>query len=482
MSDRILAGLEPAGVFRFFEDLTRIPRGSGHTRAVSDYCMAFARERGLAARQDSHDNVIIRKAGTAGLQDHPAVILQGHLDMVLAKEPGCTLDMEREGLQLQVTEDGFVRASGTTLGADNGIAVAMILAVLDDPSLPHPPLEAVFTSDEEIGLLGAADLDCSDLTGRVMLNLDSEEEGYLTVGCAGGARCDIRRKLETAPAEGTLCRVTFSGFAGGHSGMEIGRGRANTNQLAARLLSALEAAGPIRLVRLEGGKLDNAITAHTEAEFIPEDPARAQEAAEVWWQEERRAYLETDGAGVMTFASLGSVRMAACTEADSRLAAELLSRLPSGVIAMSRDIPGLVETSANFGILLLESGQLHGTVSFRSSLNRTWKSLLADMEAVAGSYGADFSSRGAYPAWEFCRESRLRPLMVAVYQELFGREPVVETIHAGLECGIFCDKLPGLDSVSFGPQLYDVHTPRERMNIASVQRTWTYLLEILKRL
>ena len=483
MKERILGQLEPAGVFRFFEDLTRIPRGSGHTRAVSDYCAAFARERGLKVRQDEHNNVIIWKDGTGGLEDRPAVILQGHLDMVLAKTPDCSLDMEREGLQIEVTKDGFVRAKGTTLGADNGIAVAMILALLDDGSIPHPPLEAVFTSDEEIGLLGAAALDCSDLRGRVMMNLDSEEEGYLTVGCAGGARCDIQRNLRMERSQGTLCRVIFSGFAGGHSGMEIGRGRANTNQLTARLLTAVEQASPVRLVRLEGGKLDNAITAHTEAEFLLSgDAEQAREAAQAWWQEERRSFADTDGAGDMAWEELGSADLEACTEADSRLAAALLCRLPSGVIAMSQDIPGLVETSANFGVLLLEQGHLQATVSVRSSLNHAWKGLLADMESIAGEYGAAFSSRGKYPAWEYRKESRLRPLMVEVYRELFGQEPVVETIHAGLECGIFCDKIPGLDSVSFGPQLYDVHTPRERMSVASVQRTWDYLLHILARL
>ena len=267
MSERVLRPLEPRGVFRFFEDLAAIPRGSGNTRAVSDYCAAFARERGLRVRQDEKNNVVIWQEGTPGYEDHPAVILQGHLDMVCAKDPDCPVDMTREGLRL-AAEDGFVFARGTTLGGDDGIAVAYALAILDDKTIPHPPIEAVFTVDEEIGLLGAAALDCGDLRGRRLLNIDSESEGILTVGCAGGGSCDFVLPLSAGHGCGVLGRVSLSGFTGGHSGTEIHKGRGNAIALLGRLLERLSAVCPIRLQSLQGGKQDNGIPAAAEAVFL----------------------------------------------------------------------------------------------------------------------------------------------------------------------------------------------------------------------
>ena len=484
MEQRVLDHLQPQQVFRFFQALCAIPHGSGNTKAISDYCVAFAKERGLQVRQDAEDNVIIWKDASQGYESHPAVILQGHLDMVCAKEKDSPVDMERDGLRLMVTDDGFLTADGTTLGGDDGIAVAMALAVLDDNTIPHPPLEVVFTSGEEIGLLGAAALDCSDLKGRLLLNIDSEQEGVLTVGCAGGSRCDMERPLETGHSCGVCCSLLLSGFAGGHSGIEIDKGRANTNKLMGSLLNRLTEQFPVQILQLSGGKFDNAITNHTSALILAAyDQAEAvQEAANAWWAETRGAYAVTDPAGTLSVSISGEACANAVTPEDSRLVAQWICAIPDGVQAMSREMPNLVETSSNLGILHLEQGQLRITASVRSSVNQVWKNQLIQLEAIAGQYGASFSSRGSYPAWEFKKESTLRPLMAEIYRELYGAEPVVEMTHGGLECGIFSEKLPGMDCVSFGPDLEEVHTPRERMSIASVERTWRYLLEILKRL
>lgn len=484
MEQRVLDCLQPQRVFYYFEELCKIPHGSGNTKAISDYCVAFAREHGLRFRQDNEDNIIIWKDAAPGYENHPTVIIQGHLDMVCAKETDCPIDMEKEGLRLMVTDDGFITADGTTLGGDDGIAVAMALAILDDTSIPHPPVEVVFTSGEEIGLLGAAALDCSDLKGRIFLNIDSEEEGVLTVGCAGGSRCDMEATLETSHGCGVCCNLLLDGFIGGHSGIEINKGRANTNKLMGSLLNHLSEQFPIQILQLSGGKFDNAITNHTSAVIlVSHDQADAvQSAANTWWEETRKAYSATDPAGKLTVSLAGEVCGNAVSAADSRRLAQWICAIPNGVQAMSKEMPTLVETSSNLGIVHLEQGRIRITVSVRSSVNHVWNEQLAELENIAKQYGASFGSRGAYPAWEFKKESTLRPLMADIYRELYGKDPVVEMTHGGLECGIFSERLPGLDCVSFGPDLQEVHTPRERMSIASVERTWKYLLEILRRL
>ena len=479
----VLENLNPKIVFSFFEQLCAIPHGSRNTKAISDFCVDFAKSRGLAVRQDEHNNVIIWKKASPGYEDHPGVIIQGHLDMVCAKEPDCPIDMIKEGLQLEVTEDGWVTAKGTTLGGDDGIAVAMALAVLADDAIAHPPLEAVFTVDEEIGLLGASDLDCSDIKGRLLLNIDSEEEGILTVGCAGGSRCNITLPLIRHETEGVLCTVALENFTGGHSGIEINKGRANTNQLMGVLLRHLRKELPLCLTALEGGKFDNAITNHTTAAFLlPADLAeKAREMAEAWWQE-TAATLVADPSGKLVFTVGGAQSAPAISPEDSSRVLALLEVLPNGVQAMSKELPDVVETSANIGILKMQEADFVITVSVRSSVNHVWQKMIQDLEATAKTSDAAFRAYGSYPAWEYKQDSTLRPLVAEIYRELTGKDARIETTHGGLECGLFSDKLPGLDSVSFGPDLQEVHTPREKMSIASVQRTWEFLLKILERL
>lgn len=478
MEKPVLASLRPAGVFRFFEELTRIPHGSGNTAAASDWAVRFAEERGLRYRRDAMGNIVIRKKASPGYEDHPAVILQGHLDMVCVRETGSGHNFAADPLELEVDGD-WVKARGTSLGADNGIAIAIAMAVMDDDSIPHPPLEAVFTVDEEIGLLGAAGLDCSDLEGRRLINLDSEDEGVLTVSCAGGARCDIAREFPVENAAGAVCALTISGGQGGHSGIEIHKRLANANKLLAQCLGEIPG---IRLVSLSGGLQDNAIPKEAEAVFLTEDPAAAADICGRFEERAKAVFGEREPTLAVSLVSVPAERRRALSNPDSQAVIGLLNGHPNGVQAMSRDIPGLVQTSLNLGIVRLENGKLSVSGSVRSSVAAEKEALCRELEELAERYGAGYSRRGEYPPWEYRKESPLRDVMTRVYKRLTGKEMAVEAIHAGLECGLFAGKTEGLDAVSIGPDLRDVHSVREKMSVSSVQRTWTYLLEVLKEL
>lgn len=466
----VLSDLEPREVFAWFERLCAIPHGSHHAKAISDYLVAFARERGLACRQDAANNVVIRKAASAGYENAPVVMLQGHIDMVCEKDADCGKDMETEGLDLFVDGD-VIGARGTTLGGDDGIAVAYALAVLDSSELKHPPLEAVFTVDEEIGMLGAAALDMSGLQGRVLLNIDSEDEGILTVSCAGGATSCLTVPVRRVPVQGNAWRVGVRGLTGGHSGVEINKGRANANKVLAAALQGL----PVTLCSIAGGSKDNAIPRASEAVVVSEADdfaalfaANAAKTALPETEQHAEFYCEPAEAGEML--------------AGSEAVLGLLNAVPNGVQAMSSDIPGLVQTSLNLGILTTDADAVRLTFSVRSSVNREKFGLIDQLKALAARFGGSYSETGEYPAWEYQKDSRLREVMVEVFEAQYGRKPVVEAIHAGLECGIFSDRLPGLDAVSFGPQMHDIHTSRERLDIASTARTWDYLVAVLERL
>ena len=483
MSQPVLAGLEPAAVFDWFEKLCAIPHGSTHTRAISDFCMEFAKARGLRCRQDEANNVIIWKAASPGYEDHPGVILQGHLDMVCEKEPDCDIDFLTDGLRLAVDGDK-VYAQGTTLGSDDGIAVAFALAILDSDTIRHPAMTAIFTTDEEIGMLGAAELDLSDVDARILLNVDSEVEGVLTVSCAGGATCTIAMPYLTAPASGTLYRVDVTGLAGGHSGVEIHKGRANANKVMGETLRLFRKAVPLRLAGVWGGTKDNAITRSAYALFVA--PAEAEtkfsSIAAAFQQELREHYGAADPEVTITCRPDNTGVAEVWDQNSTDQAIRLLNEVPNGVQAMSRDIEGLVETSLNLGIVKVTGDTLELTFSVRSSVGRDKEYLTTILRGIAENYGAVYFQKGDYPAWEYRKDSPLRDLMVKVYEEQYGKEPEVVAIHAGLECGLLAGKLPGLDSVSFGPNLSEIHTTRESMSVSSVARTWKYLLTILERL
>lgn len=475
----VLDQLEPQSVFHFFEELSAIPHGSGNTGAVSDWCVAFARERGLEVHQDELHNVIIIKEATPGHEAAEPLILQGHLDMVCEKTADCTKDMSREGLDLVVDGD-TVYAKGTTLGGDDGIAVAIALALLDDDTLVHPRLEAVFTTEEEVGMEGVQGLDVTLLKGRTLLNLDSEEEGVFTVSCAGGSRAHCGLPLTRAPYAGTRLRVAVSGLTGGHSGSEINKGRANANMLLGRLLEAAAAAGEMRLVSAQGGMKDNAIPVAAEAVVAVADAGAVRTAVEQFGESLKHEYHVTEPALTIavTEAAEEEVPM---DQASTDRALCLLSCVPNGIQAMSMDLPGLVQTSLNLGVLRTEASVMTATFCVRSSVSSQKEMLHSRLKRLMNQLGGTLRITGDYPAWEYRTDSPLRERMVELFREQYGKEPRVEAIHAGLECGILSGKLPGLDCVSIGPDLTEIHTPRERMHIASVQRVWRFITELVRR-
>ena len=475
-----LAGLEPANVFGYFEQLCAIPHGSGNTKAISDYLVDFAKTHGLRHVQDELNNVVIFADGTAGYEDHAPVILQGHMDMVCEKDADCPIDMDKDGLD--ITHDGkFVFARGTTLGGDNGIAVAYALALLADPTIPHPPLEVVITVDEETGMFGAAGLDPTLLKSRTMLNMDSEDEGIFTVSCAGGARGSIRLPVQRHAVYGPCVKLTVEGLQGGHSGAEIHKKLANANKVMAEFLSRVQKLMPLCITKLSGGAKDNAIPRSCQVTLVALGMyiERINDVAAQLQQEIREQYDEPEV--IIRGDDVDALGGNALTTECTAKVISLLNAVPNGVQAWSQDIPGLVQTSLNLGVANLDE-QLHLTFAVRSSVNQEKRELLARLADIAKLFEGSYTEMGDYPAWEYKKDSKLRDTMVKVYREMFGKEPVVEAVHAGLECGLLSEKLPGLDCVSLGPQMYDIHTSRERMEIASTQRTWNFLLEVLKQL
>lgn len=470
---QVLKGLRPEAALRYFEEICAIPHGSRDTKRISDYCVRFAEAHGLKYVQDEHNNVVIYKPASAGYENHPTVILQGHLDMVCEKDADCTVDFSKDGLRLGC-DGAYIFAEGTTLGGDDGIAVAYALAVLESSDLKHPPIEAVFTVDEEIGMLGAAAMDMSVLQGRILLNCDSEDEGILTVSCAGGATSILTRPIVREAMDGQVWRMAVENLIGGHSGVEINNGRANANKVLAKLLKEL----PVRLICVDGGSKDNAITRAAEAFVVADAPESAFFAC----AQKLRALLPETETAVKFICEPAKTDLLPMAEEDSREVIALLNELPNGVQKMSGDIEGLVQTSLNLGILKTSPDSVSMTFSVRSSVNAEKVELIERLQEIGKRYGASYYECGAYPAWEYQKDSRLRDTMVEVYRQQYGKEPVVEAIHAGLECGIFSDRLSGLDAVSFGPQMHDIHTSRERLDLASTERTWNYLIEILARL
>lgn len=468
----VLRGVKPERVFYFFEEMCAIPHGSGNTKAISDYCVKFAKEQGLWYNQDNLNNIIIKKSASKGYEDHPAVIIQGHLDMVCEKEPCLDFDFEKDGLKLKLEGD-ILSASGTTLGGDDGIAIAFALAVLEDKTLFHPKIEALFTVDEETGMFGAEGFDQTLLEGKSLINIDSGDEGVFTVGCAGGARADISLKLEKCKITSPVYEVKIGGLRGGHSGVEIDKGRLNANKLIGELLSKIP--GDFNLISLSGGEKDNVIPSSCKA--LVATSANLTEIAESY---KTKAVISTDPdlwvEVTPTTATVGY------SYETSKKAIELITSLPNGIIAMSEEIEGLVQTSLNLGVMEVNNDVLNLSFAVRSSVNAEKLELLERLHNIANEFGAKYNSHSHYPAWEYKKDSPLREKMIKAFKKCYGKEPVIEAIHAGLECGLFCDKIPGLDAVSFGPNLFEIHTCREHLSVSSVERSYSFLVELLKNL
>ncbi len=475
-----LAGLEPQKVFERFAQICAIPHGSGNTGAISDYLVAFARERGLSYTQDELNNVIIFVPGTPGYEQSAPVIIQGHMDMVCEKDEDCPLDLQTQGLEL--THDGVdIFAKGTTLGGDDGIALAYALAIAEDASIAHPPLELVFTVDEETGMYGATGIDLSGLRGRTLINIDSEDERIFTVSCAGGCRAAIRLPVTRRAVYGPCVKLTVEGLQGGHSGVEIHKNRANANKVMGELLGRIQKIIPLCVTKFSGGAKDNAIPRSCTVTLVAMGMyiERINDICKELQEQLRSDYDEPEA--IIRGDDVDALGGNALSTEDTAKVIALLNGAPNGVQAMSEDIPGLVQTSLNLGIAALDDAMTL-TFAVRSSVDREKRALLERLRELAQFYGAEYSEAGDYPAWEYRKESPLRETMVRTYRELFSKEPQVVAIHAGLECGLLGQKLPGLDCVSIGPDMKDIHTSRERLNIVSTRRTWEFLLEVLKNL
>lgn len=479
MTAEKLKGLSPEEVFSYFEKICSIPHGSGNTKQISDYLVSVACEKGLKYIQDSVNNVIIFCDGSKGREKESPVIIQGHMDMVCEKDADCSLDMEKEGLKVE-TDGEFVFAEGTTLGGDDGIAVAFALALLDNSEISHPPLEILITVDEETGMDGALAVDMDCLKGKRLINIDSEDEGIFTVACAGGVKSEICIKTENRKPCSSLVKISVKGLCGGHSGIEIHKNRANSNVVLSRILKAAIGEYDLRLCGFQGGTKDNAIPRSSEAVVEFPDFEKLQEITMKMQEEVRRNYCEPDA--VVTVEQYTGNISDGLSREDSRKIIEFLNDLPNGVIGWSKEIKGLVETSLNLGIAKLGQNGLSVTFSVRSSKNSKKRRVTDALKQITVNYNGEYKEKGDYPAWEYKEISQLRDTFVKCYKELYKKEPCIEAIHAGLECGILCEKVKGLDCISFGPQMYDIHTSREKLDVKSVERSWKLLLEVLKTL
>jgi dipeptidase D len=478
---RVLENLEPKKVFYYFEDICNIPHGSGNLDRISSYLAKFAEDRGLYHIRDNANNVIIVKEATKGYEDKESIILQGHMDMVTVKKNGCDINFDTDGLRLK-TEGDFVYAEGTSLGGDDGIAVAYMLALLDSDDISHPRIEAVITTDEETGMNGATAIDLSMLKARRMLNIDSEEEGILLTSCAGGMRTDCHIPVTREEKEGTFVSVKVGGMIGGHSGTEINKERGNAIKLLGITLQQLINTVPIQIVDMEGGEKDNAIPREAEALiYVPYgyEKALSDRIAEIEAEtknemesKEKSLYIRavTQGHDVKLVMNLKS----------SRKAIAFLTVIPNGIVAMSADIEGLVETSLNVGILKSGEKEIVTSSAIRSSIESAKHKVFLQVDTLCGIFGGYTESHGDYPGWQFNPDSQLRADMIEIYKKMFGKDVKVEALHAGLECGIMMAKIPGLDCVSFGPDISDIHTTEEKLSISSTERMWNYLIEILK--
>lgn len=474
----ILENLEPKAVFKYFEEISRIPRGSGNETAVVDYIAAVASSYGLEYRRDSSDNILVRRKADEGRETAPCVILQGHTDMVCQCNADTEHDFEKDPIDLYI-DNGFVKAKGTTLGGDDGIACAYMLALLTSEGLQLPELECLFTSSEEVGMNGAIDFDYSDIKSRLMINLDSEDEGVCVVSCAGGVRAELSFASEAIAEKNKLMRIEIKGLCGGHSGVDINIGHENAILLMAELLDRMYSYEPFNLVSFNGGTKDNAIPRESVAVIASLDPDIYKNIISEFVKEKKKI-LSRDEKGFKVHTSKNKHVGNMFTFADtSRVLSAVLSA-PNGVIRMSQYIDGLVETSSNTGIICAENGCYKSVHLIRSSSEYSIDSAVSKLTRIAKLCSCSIETRDRYPGWEYMADSKLRETYTKQFEAQYGYTPKAEAIHAGLECGLISSRLPGIDIISIGPDLFDIHSPDERMNIASVERTWKLLCDMLK--
>lgn len=480
----MVKGYTPKALFEYFEEISAIPRGSGNEKAVSDYLVRFAQEHKLDCRRDSLNNVVIKKPASLGHEDAQPLILQGHTDMVCEKESGSGHDFLRDPIRL-VKQGDFLCADSTTLGADNGIAVAMILDILSDSAVVHPPLECIFTSSEETGMFGAAGLDASWISARRMLNLDSEEEGIATVSCAGGMRIRLYHTLQWEENTAPAFQISIDGLLGGHSGCDIHLEHTNANKLMGRILySLLERFEGITLGNLSGGTKDNAIPRQCTAIVCPASEgeyravlAAAQELTAVFKDE----ISAVEPNAVLTVTPIPCGRH--ISSKDTRDLINLIFLAPDGALRRNVAAGGFIIASVNMGILTIkEDGRFCAMFAPRSSVQSLQENTKAQLRLLADLTRFTFTCDSEYPGWAYREDSPLRDALCGAYKELFGSEMKLEAIHAGLECGLFSEKFPGLDAVAIGPNIAHCHTPQERLDLKSCERTAALLRHVLKKL
>ncbi len=476
-----LQNTEPKEVFKWFYEISQVPRGSGNERAISDFLVKFAKDRNLEVHQDKAMNVIIKKPGTASYEKSPTVIIQGHMDMVCEKDASSNHDFLKDPIKF-VVKGEMLYADKTTLGGDDGIAVAYALTVLDSKDIPHPPLEVLITTEEETGMGGAMALTDEHLQGTRLLNIDSEEEGVFLVSCAGGANIHVFFDIKKEAAKGKFLKITVGGLLGGHSGIEINKQRANSIKLLGRILYNIKQNEKINIVEISGGSKHNAIAKDAHAVIAAENTEAVLKIVEKMTADFKGEYRAVDKLLTVTANETQNPSGQMFTKELTLNLIDFMASIPNGVQYMSMEIPGLVQTSLNNGVLEEIDGRIKFTTSVRSSVKSALDEIVDILRIQAEHCGGEFKKVSEYPAWEYSPDSPVRDAAVNVYKKLNKKEPVITAIHAGLECGLLKKTLPNVDAVSFGPNLYDVHTPNEHMDIASVERVWKFLLAYLAEL
>lgn len=470
--------IEPKEVFHYFEEISKIPRGSYNEKMISDYLVSFAKKRDLEVHQDKLNNVIIIKEATEGFEDKDGFIIQGHMDMVCEKDEDISKDMTKEGIDLDIV-DGFVTAKGTTLGGDDGIAIAYALALLDSDSINHPRIEVVCTVSEEVGMEGANGIDLSFLQGKKLLNIDYETEGLLIAGCAGGGRIDVDLKVDRMKCEYAHVLINIDGLLGGHSGDDINKGRASSFTLMVRIIKSIYEQMDLRIVSFKTGKLTNVISKSCTLELAVSDVTKCKEIVSAVISEIKNEYSDTDRDIHITIDETDNNTFPLSEDSTIKVST-IISSMPQGVKRMSERFEGEVETSINWGVCELSDEEFRMEGLVRSELDDRAYELLGRVKWIAKGNGATSEVVSPYPAWQFKPDSILRDKMCSIYKEMFDKEFEVKVVHAGLECGFLVDKIKGVDAVSFGPDILDIHTPRERMDIESVRRIWEFLLRVLE--
>ena len=476
-----LQSTEPKEVFKWFYKISQVPRGSGNERAISDFLVKFAKDRNLEVHQDKAMNVIIKKPGTAGYEKSPTVIIQGHMDMVCEKDASSNHDFLKDPIKF-VVKGEMLYADKTTLGGDDGIAVAYALTVLDSKDIPHPPLEVLITTEEETGMGGAMALTDEHLQGTRLLNIDSEEEGVFLVSCAGGANIHVLFDIKKEAAKGKFLKITVGGLLGGHSGIEINKQRANSIKLLGRILYNIKQNEKINIVEISGGSKHNAIAKDAYAVIAAENTEAVLKIVEKMTADFKNEYRAVDKLLTVTANETQNSSGQMFTKELTLNLIDFMASIPNGVQYMSMEIHGLVQTSLNNGVLEEIDGKIKFTTSVRSSVKSALDEIVDILRIQAERCGAEFKKVSEYPAWEYSPDSPVRDAAVNVYKKLNNKEPLITAIHAGLECGLLKKTLPKVDAISFGPNLYDVHTPNEHMEIASVERVWKFLLAYLAEL